>query len=61
MGFSHPATGNALPNKDEVPPPPDLVTPLSRDYDQLAVPGIPMATTKRPSRMSSLRVRTRKQ
>lgn len=49
MGFSHPATRNELPKKGEVPlPPPELVLQLSRDYDQLAVPGIPMATTKRP-------------
>ena len=49
MVFSHPATRNELPKKDEVPlPPPDLVMRLSRDYDQLEVPGFPMATTKKP-------------
>ena len=49
MGFSHPATRNELPKKGEVPmPPPDLVMTLSRDYDQLAVPGFPMATTQAP-------------
>ena len=49
MGFSHPATRNELPKKGEVPmPPPEVVMQLSRDYDQLAVPGIPMATTKQP-------------
>ena len=49
MGFSHPATRNELPKKDEVPlPPPELVMQLSRDYDQVQVPGFPMATTKRP-------------
>ena len=49
MGFSHPASRNELPKKGEVPmPPPEVVMHLSRDYDQLAVPGIPMATTKQP-------------
>ena len=49
MGFAHPATRNELPKPGEVPmPPPDLVMTLSRDYDQLAVPGVPMATSKKP-------------
>ena len=49
MGMGHPATENRLPKKGEVPmPPPDLIMMLSRDYDQLEVPGIPMAVTKMP-------------
>ena len=49
MGFSHPASRNELPKPDEVPPPPpELVIQLSRDYDQLQVPGFPLATTKPP-------------
>ena len=49
MGMSVPAMRNELPKKGEVPlPPPDLIMMLSRDYDQLEVPGIPMAVTKMP-------------
>ena len=49
MGMGHPATRNERPKKGEVPlPPPELIMMLSRDYDQLEVPGIPMAVTKAP-------------
>ena len=43
MGFSHPAERNELPKKGEVPmPPARLVEQLSRDFGQIAAPGVPL-------------------